>query len=170
MPTTLAGGSAEGIAIISRCGFCDGDVAAQTYDGVEDLYFAADPGAFTYLRCQACHSLWLQNRPVGDRLLTAYSSYHTHEEPKPLTSHKSLRGLVRSAYIKSRFGRPAGVIDRLIAGSAMAVIPDNFGINRQLRFAPRAPARVLDYGCGSGEYLLSLEPLGYMLYGAEYDP
>lgn len=170
MPATLADGSAEGIAIISRCVFCNGDVAAQTYDDVEDLYFAADPGAFTYLRCQACHSLWLQNRPVGERLLKAYSTYHTHEEPQPLTRQKGLRGLVRSTYIRSRFGRPEGVIDRLIAGCAKAIIPDNFGINRQLRFAPRAPARILDYGCGSGEYLLWLEPLGYSLYGAEYDP
>ncbi|ANK12040.1 hypothetical protein A9D12_02825 [Erythrobacter neustonensis] len=44
------------------------------------------------------------------------------------------------------------------------------GIDRLYRFAPKAPAKVLDYGCGSGAYLLLLRPLGHELQGLEYDP
>lgn len=170
LPSTAGHSSADGIETVFRCLFCDCDSSSQTYGGVRDLFFKADDGEFTYRRCNACQSLWLETRPVGDRLLRAYSTYHTHAEPQPLSSQKGLRGLVRSTYIKSRFGRSAGVIDALIIACAKALIPDNFGIKRQLRFAPRAPAGILDYGCGSGEYLLWLEPLGYAHYGAEYDP
>lgn len=174
MSDTLAPGngdcSADGIETVSRCLFCDGDTIADTCDGARDFYFAADPGEFSYHRCAACGSLWLENRPTGERLLKAYSTYHTHAEPEPPTRKKGLRAALRSTYIRSRFVRPTGAIDQLLVGCAKAIIPDNFGINRQFRFAPPAPARVLDYGCGSGEYLLWLEPLGYTLYGAEYDP
>lgn len=162
--------AADGIETVSRCLFCNCDIAAQTLSGVADLYFKADPGEFTYQRCNSCQSLWLENRPVGERLLKAYSSYHTHAEPEPLTRQKGMRALLRSTYVRSRFLRPKGAIDRLLMGLANTIIPDNFGINRQFRFAPRAPATILDYGCGSGEYLLWLEPFGYALYGAEYDP
>ena len=37
------------------------------------------------------------------------------------------------------------------------------------RFVPPAPARVLDYGCGNGAYLKSLERLGYDVTGVDFD-
>jgi 2-polyprenyl-3-methyl-5-hydroxy-6-metoxy-1,4-benzoquinol methylase len=162
--------SAVGLEHVTRCLFCDNAEFSQTYDGVRDFFFKADDGHFTYRRCSNCRSLWLQDRPTGDRLLKAYSTYHTHTEPQPITRRKGLRGKLRSIYLRSRFSEPVGAIDRLMIEFTKALLPDNFGINRQLRFAPRAPAKILDYGCGSGEYLLWLAPMGYALSGVEYDP
>lgn len=167
--SSVADGS-DGLEAAPGCLFCGSDAVAARCDDVHDLYFAADPGVFAYLTCAACGSLWLEARPTGERLLRAYATYHTHAEPQPLTDRTGLRGAVRSLYIRSRFTRPRRVIESVVLGCAKALLPDNIGIDRQLRFAPPAPARVLDYGCGSGEYLLWLAPLGYTLVGAEYDP
>jgi len=170
LPFTTGDRSADGIETVSRCLFCNSDSSSQTFDGVRDLFFKADDGKFTYRRCNACQSLWLETRPSGDRLLRAYSTYHTHAEPQPDATRKGLRGIVRALYIRSRFAQSSGIGDGLLIKSARAILPDNAGIDLQYRYAPRSPARLLDYGCGNAEYLLRMKPLGYALAGVEYDP
>jgi len=71
LPFTTGDRSADGIETVSRCLFCNSDSSSQTFDGVRDLFFKADDGKFTYRRCNACQSLWLETRPSGDRLLRA---------------------------------------------------------------------------------------------------
>lgn len=159
-----------GLERVPACLFCDTAQPLHRYEDVRDLFFKADPASFTYCRCAACGSLWLEARPTGERLLKAYATYYTHAEPAARSRPRTLREMVRAAYIRARFAPPQGVIGALWSAAVRELLPTNEGIEIDYRMAPPAPARVLDYGCGSGEYLLQLEPLGYTLSGAEYDP
>jgi SAM-dependent methyltransferase len=161
----------EGLELSSSCLFCGNQDFDEAATCAKDFFFKCDSGTFDYLRCRDCGSLWLRNRPFGARLLQAYGSYYTHAVRAPdFTAGTGLAGRAKAAYVRSRYARSASLVDRL-AGKAIAVAGWNTsGIDEQLRFAPKAPAKVLDYGCGSGEYLLRLYPLGYELHGAEYDP
>lgn len=153
------------------CLFCGESAVSDSISNVTDLFFRADAGEFNFERCANCSSLWLAQRPVEARLLKAYANYYTHAEPGPDESAATgLRGTVRSAYLRSRFDRAAGPLDRLIGKTVSLSGLDTEGLDNWMRFVPGPPARVLDYGCGSGNYLLRLQPLGYDLQGAEYDP
>jgi 2-polyprenyl-3-methyl-5-hydroxy-6-metoxy-1,4-benzoquinol methylase len=160
----------NGLEKVEKCPFCQSSHASSGYSGVQDYFFRADPGEFEYVRCQVCGSLWLEYRPIGERLLNAYASYHTHAQPQPHSTRKGVRKALSSLYIRSRYARPAGLLDGLAIKVARAILPDRHGIDRKFRFAPPAPAKLLDYGCGSGEYLLWMAPLGHSLVGVEYDP
>lgn len=155
---------------VSACPFCHDQNARAECEDVEDFFFRADSGTFVFMRCTGCGSLWLNQRPVGARLLRAYSAYYTHATPRPAIHRSGVRGLLRSSYVRARFAKSSSLLDRMIAAAASASNRDNSNIDEQYRFAPKAPASILDYGCGSGEYLLRMEPLGHRLQGIEYDP
>jgi SAM-dependent methyltransferase len=75
-----------------------------------------------------------------------------------------------NGYVRSRFAARPGPVDRAIGLVSQVAGLDNEHIDSIYRFAPKAPARILDYGCGGGDYLLKMQPFGYELQGAEFDP
>lgn len=154
-----------------HCLFCGSDHAAPGVSDVADEFFRADPGRFDFLRCGDCGSIWLSQRPVGPRLLKAYSNYYTHTGDVGADANiAGLRGLVRAAYFRSRFENGAGLVDWLVAKGIALSGYNTAGLDRGMRFIPAPPAKVLDYGCGSGKFLLRLQKLDYELHGVEYDP
>ena len=154
-----------------RCLFCGSDRALEGVSGVRDEFFHADPGAFDFLTCADCGSIWLSQRPAGERLVRAYGNYYTHGGDMEATAQTgALRRLMRASWVRSRQLARPGLLDRIVAGAVVAAGYDTAGLDRSLRYAPRAPARILDYGCGSGAFLMQLKGLDYELHGAEYDP
>ncbi len=158
-----------GLERVTHCLFCGSGKVGSVLSGVSDLFFKADEGTFNYVTCGDCGSLWLESRPTGERLLKAYASYYTHDAP-PDDSRGILRSVVRALYLRSRLAQPPSGIGRLLIEVLRAVLPDNPGLDHHYRFAPEAPAKLLDYGCGSGDFLLRLAPFGHRLVGVEYDP
>jgi 2-polyprenyl-3-methyl-5-hydroxy-6-metoxy-1,4-benzoquinol methylase len=163
----VAGDDLEIIACCPMCGSSRSETAAE---GVRDLNYGVDDGAFTFLRCMQCRSLWLRERPVGARLRKAYDGYYTHAEPDDEADSSSLKGAVRSLYVRSKFGSAPGLVSGVLSGLRALAGRNHLGIDRQYRFAPKPPAKVLDYGCGNGAYLMRLWRLGHAVHGLEYDP
>lgn len=167
-----AGGHHDnGLETCSACLLCGSSAADLALSGVSDVFFHADPGTYDIMRCRDCASLWLPLRPAGERLLKAYGGYYTRaDQPVAEASGRSLRDWVRTAYFRSRFEGIATPLDRLVA-KALALRPLTLAIfDWELRHAPPPPAKVLDYGCGSGRFFSNVRGLGYALYGVEYDP
>jgi SAM-dependent methyltransferase len=161
----------EGLENCSNCLFCGGEQAHQDVTDVRDVFFAADEGRFDFLRCDNCGSIWLSKRPFGQRLLDAYANYYTHGSEAGENGEASgLRRWIRASYLRSRLLKAPALTDRLVARAVTLAGYDTSGLDKSLRFAPAAPARILDYGCGSGFYLLQLKEMDYDLHGAEYDP
>lgn len=169
-PRGPEGTKGEGLERVNSCPFCGSMQGTVAVEHVEDFFFKADPGSFEYLRCDACRSLWLSDRPMGERLINAYATYYTHNAPRPPAQARGARGWLHNAYVNVRFRNASKFLERLAVKAVTLSGRDNSHIDEQFRFAPPAPASLLDYGCGSGEFLLKMRPLGYSLSGAEYDP
>lgn len=167
----IMGHGSEGIELCSHCLFCGSGISHESIDDVTDDYFGADDGVFVFRRCADCGSLWLHNRPVGARLLKAYSTYYTHAGDRTTTGIVSgLRQWVRASYYRSRLAGSASLLDRFVARAVAVSGWDTAGLDKGSRHICAPFATILDYGCGNGDYLLSLKSLGYELHGAEYDP
>jgi 2-polyprenyl-3-methyl-5-hydroxy-6-metoxy-1,4-benzoquinol methylase len=164
-------GCADELEDCPACLFCGCAEAEARIADVEDLFFRADPGRFDIDICANCRSLWLVRRPCGDRLVRAYSGYHTHtEHDDPVVAPHPLREWLRGAYYRSLFPGVARPIDRLAGRLIAAIGYDTSGLDKELRHVPPPPAKVLDYGCGGGRFFRQLRGLPYRLYGVEYDP
>lgn len=155
---------------VSACLFCASSNAIPEYGGVQDLFFRADPGEFAFNRCSDCESLWMPVRPSGERLLKAYSNYYTHGTQGPKGGHRNASVRVRDAYARARFAKSPSALDHGVGALIRTAGIDLTAVDAKYRFTPKAPARVLDYGCGSGAFLMAMLPFGHELRGVEYDP
>lgn len=154
---------------VSRCLFCESDRHEPAIVGMEDYFFDQVEGSFDMVRCCDCGSLWQPERLKSEHIGEAYRQYYTHDDEPPAASG-GLKGWIRQGYMNVRLGGSRNIAD--LVGSALykRLAPNLQGTELHLRCAPPAPASILDYGCGSGAYLKSLQPYGFDLHGIDFDP
>jgi SAM-dependent methyltransferase len=163
-----------------RCPICGWALGRERFES-RDLLLSV-PGAFRYVECAACHTVY-QNPCVGDEdLALCYPpGYFTHEvdlvwEGSPAPPG-SLRDLVKRAVRHAADGVPdadLGAPLRLL-GRLLALHP---GLRRRARLglvdglAPTAGnrGRCLEVGPGFGLDLWRLSRLGWEAFGLEVDP
>ncbi|MDQ2779449.1 MAG: class I SAM-dependent methyltransferase [Pseudomonadota bacterium] len=96
-----------------------------------DYNFGATNQRADFMKCRGCDALFPDSFPSADTLAEAYASYYTTPKARH-GARKWLRKLI-----------------------------DATRRRHLLRGTPASSASVLDYGCGSGEFLVSLADAGY---------
>jgi len=139
---------------LQRCMVC-GSSGNALYRHVTDQLFRT-PGDWTIKRCAnpECGLLWLDPMPIADDLHLAYRDYYTHQEIAS-ESRKSARRLI----IKRIHGALSAAM-----GFYSAKRERDF---RYLRTRP--PGRLLDVGCGAGDYLAFMRDHGWEAEGLDFD-
>jgi len=157
------------------CPLC-GDTGRLAYQAQRDRLFVA-PGEWDLKLCSklGCGVLWLDPAPAVEDLGQAYAGYYTHAV-RVLDAEKSLlRRLYRAAwraYLFREYGYRFDAEERLaLGGRLLRLLPlRSLQIDQEVRFLSAAPgARLLDVGCGSGEWLGFMRALGWDVVGLDFD-
>lgn len=160
---------AEAFEKTDACPYCgSGRHVAEIHD-VEDWFFSNVPGGFTFERCEGCFSLWMSTRPTPSYLPLAYATYYTHSTASPPVKGSGFKARLRDSYIRTRFGQSSGGWDALGSAIFRTLSTDRTHLDARFRYAPSAPSRILDYGCGGGEYLRLMRDLGHDVVGVDFD-
>ena len=140
------------------------------YAGLKDRRYGV-PGTWHMSQCsnRTCGLLWLDPMPTEADIAKAYVSYQTHE-PAVDSALRRLHSSVGDSFAQRRFGyakdkswlyplaflNPAGLAE---FGRTVMYLP-----------APAPGARLLDVGCGNGDFLFRMKRLGWDVEGVEPDP
>ncbi len=172
----LASTRTIGTEPLGHCALC-GRLGEPLYTNLQDRLFGA-AGRWQFSRCcdPQCRLIWLNPMPVAEDIGHAYESYYTHApvqqaEPKSLPARAY--HAVKRSYLASRYGYRTAADSS--AGRCLGWLLYLFPIRRsdvddevrRLRACPGG--RLLDVGCGSGEWLAKMRDLGWQVSGLDFD-
>lgn len=129
------------------CLLC-GQPGRMLYSELSDRLFGV-PGSWNTRTCpsSACGLLWLDPQPLTDDLPRLYENYYTHTAPAEAPERHLYRFLLRLTPIhRQRQRLDARYLDDL------------------------PPGRLLEIGCGAGQWLVNMQRLGWSVQGQEVDP
>ena len=165
---------AHGLERVPCCPLCGGADRFVLHAGLRDHAFRCAPGEWVLQRCVGCGCAYLDPRPDAATIALAYARYYTHESPSPRRGRfAALRRRVAEAYLNARFGMsyPEALVGgRLIAAlfpRKRAYLDVTYG--RHLGPASGGNTRLLDVGCGNGEFLRFAAHLGWAAEGIDVD-
>jgi len=158
------------------CAVCGGE-GTFIHLKQQDRMFGA-PGEWDLKRCnnQQCLLTWLDPMPLKEDIGKAYARYYTHaslsDEQRPGALKRIYRMLKRE-YLVRKYNYPntSDSFPIPCIGQFLRLFPlrraEADGDIRFLYAVPRG--RLLDVGCGSGDWLLSMRELGWEVTGVDFD-
>jgi 2-polyprenyl-3-methyl-5-hydroxy-6-metoxy-1,4-benzoquinol methylase len=144
----------------------------------ETVIVAADAltrigGNFRVVRCRDCQLAFTNPRPTARSLGQFYpADYAPHwkREPDGQPRGKFRRSL-EFAVLRRHYGyppQPASALTAFTSTLARVVIRRTRARERWIPF--RAPGRLLDFGCGAGEFLKQMRDYGWNVEGLDLSP
>lgn len=161
---------------LDSCPLCNQPERHKLYEGIYDRYYGC-PGEWTLYHCEKCGSAYLSPRPTRDAIGKVYETYSTHSINEIKAS--SLKGLkrfavsLRNGYLNRKFGYKE--LPALFFGYyAMYLLPpplrwewDYYARNLPVAMPNRN--KLLDVGCGNGDFLVRAKHAGWEVYGLDFD-
>ncbi len=168
----MTGDSSVPTEAVPACPVCGAEDAPLLYEGLRDTAFGVAQGRWSMRRCR-CGAAFLDPRPVAEAIPGLYASYYTHTDVHDTSTPSGFAGVLRrlrNGYVNGRYGfdlQPAYAG----AGRALgaAVPPLGAIMARSVRSLP-AGSRVLDVGCGDGQFVAEAGAMGMDASGLELDP
>ncbi len=135
----MGDGSVPGVTLeLIPCNLCGADDADLLFYGRDRLHDL--PGEFRIVRCRQCGLIYLNPRPIAGEIGRYYpADYHPYVAPVRAAQHRV-----------SRWDQRYGLYKRLRAVAALQ---------------PRG--RLLDVGCGTGDFITFAREQGWQVQGVE---
>lgn len=161
-----------GLEPVTCCPACGAESRELAYAELTDRSYLAAPGRWQLFRCTSCRSAYLDPRPTSDTVHLAYATYYEGAfVDTPSTTRKlgGARRAIRNGYLNSRYGYCATPATRL--GSPFVRLLPKYREQaeeyvRHLSLPPGRP-RLLDVGCGDGQFLVRMQALGWEAAGLD---
>lgn len=148
--------------LVPTCISCGG-IGNMLYSELSDRLYQV-PGKWNIFVCPNCGMAWINPSPLEEDISNLYESYYTHQAGSINSFNKrtGLGTIIQTAPVLKRF-----VLFILkIAGVSPLRTPSlwkDFWIKRGLS------SKILDVGCGNGDFLEILKALDWEIYGIEPD-
>jgi 2-polyprenyl-3-methyl-5-hydroxy-6-metoxy-1,4-benzoquinol methylase len=151
-----------------NCPFC-GATREKLYSELVDWLYGV-PDTWSIRSCSNCRIAWLDPQPLASDVPRLYARYCTHDSNKSASWMGQLQNEV-SKTVWARMGYPVGAAKGLMPRS-LAYLP--FAKRRAalavLNLVASETGRLLDVGCGNGEFIEQMRSYGWTVAGIDLDP
>jgi len=162
---------------LGHCPICGAVESEPLYSGLVDHAFRCAGGSWSLSRCGQCRSAYLDPRPTEQSIKLAYSDYYTHRAQsalESLESSDSISAWISRSYLNHQYGHrfQKGIFSGWILARVLPFHRSllDAGLARHLPKAGGRRCRLLDVGCGSGEFLEFAGNAGWSVVGVDLDP
>jgi len=159
---------------VTLCPLCGASGAGKVLGARRDDC-AAFSDAWRYLECGRCRGLFLSPRPDAESLSLAYRDYYTHSSPSPSKSARAsgLAGYLINSWMNFRYRTRRESASRLAPVLWYLLPPLRMKLDFVARHMPRERCgqghKLLDIGCGNGDFLALAREMGFAATGCEPD-
>lgn len=137
------------------------------YKGLRDRLFDA-PGVWSLMMCRACGLCWLTPRPLPPEVGKLYANYYTHHSSG---QRGGLRAFIKNSILASAYGYPVAAKNALLGWMFARVGPIQERAGGDVLWLQALHrGKLLDVGCGNGQFLARMRNLGWEVMGVEPDP
>jgi SAM-dependent methyltransferase len=159
---------------LGACPVCASTNRSVAFSSLRDIVFFVAPGTWQIYRCGECEACYLDPRPTRESILGVYGDYYTHsvEDHNSLASPRNIVGELRNDYLAWRFGYSLPHRNRAGRWMLRALPARRRRYERMVRDLdpPKGGSRLLDVGCGNGEFLARMREIGWNVVGHDLDP
>lgn len=152
-----------------NCNFCNSG-GTMLYQGMSD-FMNNTANKWSLYKCSnlKCQNIWLNPAPREAELYKAYSEYYTHEDARNLIN-KVLSGVI-SAYIKTRYGYKRSVFNWIKSLPIYLLPTERIESGFQVLYLKKdsMKKKLLDIGCGNGQFIRRMATLGWETEGVDVD-
>ena len=150
-----------------RCVLCEQDDAQLVFTTQDWLHHL--PGEFRVVRCRQCGMVYLNPRPTRTDILRFYPEDYAYAATQ--RQKESWRARVHRAVLIRDYGYP---MPEPALQEWLNPIAEGYHALYQTIALPILPwrggGRLLDVGCGKGDYLAAQRDLGWQVVGVEINP
>ncbi len=160
-----------------NCPICNSTNKHVLIDEARDINHGNVPGLWTFWKCDYCKSIYLNPIIQQDDLLLAYSKYDTHAENDSIPFRKNGKEdfwhKIKLGYLYIRYGLNSGK-KYYPYGFLMYLAPPYIRAewDTHMMRIPKTKnhkLKLLDVGCGSGEFLKRARLCGWQVKGVDFD-
>jgi len=169
---------AEDTEPVPQCPVCESTGRDLMHAGLRDRTFLCAPGSWDLYRCRECTAAYLDPRPTPATIGRAYAQYYTHGDTKweGADSNGSMLRRIRKSlfdgYVNWKYGYrlPSALAIGALFVPIFPVRQSHLDLEvRRLKRPPNG-GRLLDVGCGNGEWIRYMRDLGWQVVGQDVDP
>jgi 2-polyprenyl-3-methyl-5-hydroxy-6-metoxy-1,4-benzoquinol methylase len=159
---------------VDACPVCGGEDAVTLEEGLVDYMSKPASGPWSMNKCRLCGVAYLSPRPDRASISQAYINYYTHTSEKDDLVHRYLRS-IKSVLSEKYFAVVSGsgsMVDRIVYLVIKLLFPLSLYFDAKSRHIfnlKKQPGKLLDIGCGNGEFLKFAEHYGWQAVGVDFD-
>ncbi len=153
--------------MIERCPSC-GTKSQLGFKEIPDVLYGK-PGTWNYFQCQSCKHIWLSKAKIQNSFVTNYAKYYTHSYPNVKSRLRMWIQVALSSKIL-KVSLPINFADKLV-GSILYYFPltKEIGMRGVLFQQNIINKSILDFGCGTGEFLWKFKYFKSAIAGIDPD-